>query len=137
MVLHLEQHLGVQRLHQLTVDDGVISSGVFPHQVHGSPIILTRLAVYIQPGQILKIGGQFVTGLERGLEDLYGIPAMMQDALGMPALGLTYEPAPQRAFLTVRFEGAYQAGMSPREEQRITTAMVSELRRQGVALATR
>lgn len=90
------------------------------------------------PSKVAKrIGGQFVTGLEQGLQDLYGIPDMMRDALGMPALGLSYEPAPQRAFLTVRFEGAYQTGMSPREEQRITTAMVSELRRQGVALATR
>lgn len=90
------------------------------------------------PSKVAKrIGGQFVTGLEQGLQDLYGIPDMMRDALGMPALGLSYEPAPQRAFLTVRFEGGYQTGMSPREEARITTAMVNELRRQGVALATR
>ena len=85
-----------------------------------------------------KIGGYFVQGLELGLRDLYGIPDMMRDALGMPALGgVTLESAPQRAFLTVRFEGAYQSGMSAREEQRITGAMLSELRRQGVVLATR
>ena len=86
-----------------------------------------------------RIGGYFVTGLQRGLEDLADIPGMMNDALGMPMFGanVSIEPAPQRAFLTVRFEGGYQAGMSPRDEQRVTSAMVNELRRQGVVLATR
>lgn len=86
-----------------------------------------------------RIGGYFVTGLQRGLEDLYDIPDMMNDALGAPMFGgnVTIEPAPQRAYLTVQFTGGYQSGMSPAEEQRITTAMLRELRRQGVALATR
>ncbi len=85
-----------------------------------------------------KLGGYFVSGLEDGLKDLYGIPNMINDALGMPALGGVHiEAAPQRAYLTVNFEGAYQAGMSQRDEQRVTTAIVYELRRQGVALATR
>lgn len=81
-----------------------------------------------------KIGQYFVLGLQKGLEDLYGLPGMVQDALDMQVNGsnILFETTPQRAYLTVLFEGAWQAGMTPAEEQRITKSMVQELRRQGM-----
>lgn len=81
-----------------------------------------------------KIGQYFVLGLQKGLEDLYGLPGMVQDALDMQVDGsnILFETTPQRAYLTVLFEGAWQAGMTPAEEQRITKSMVQELRRQGM-----
>jgi hypothetical protein len=87
----------------------------------------------------MRIGEQFVSGLAVGLSDLQGIPAMIEDAVGISLGGPTVrlEPAPQRAYLTVNFEGAWQSGMSPAEEKRITGAMVQELRRQGLYVAAR
>lgn len=81
-----------------------------------------------------KIGQYFVLGLKEGLEDLYGVPGMIQDALDMQVNGsnILFETTPQRAYLTVLFEGAWQAGMTPAEENRITKSMVQELRRQGM-----
>jgi hypothetical protein len=84
------------------------------------------------------IGGFFVAGLEKGLADLASIPNMIQRSLALDAMALgadiSYSPAPRHDYLTVEFRGAYQAGMSPAEEKRISQAMVAELRRQGVAL---
>jgi hypothetical protein len=86
----------------------------------------------------MRIGEQFVAGLAVGLEDLQGIPGMIEDAVGLSMTNnVRLEPAPQRAYLTVNFQGAYQAGMTAEEESRISRAMVMELRRQGVALVTR
>jgi hypothetical protein len=86
----------------------------------------------------MRIGEQFVAGLAEGLEDLQGIPGMIEDAVGLSMTNnVRLEPAPQRAYLTVNFQGAYQAGMTSEEEARISRAMVMELRRQGVALVTR
>jgi hypothetical protein len=87
----------------------------------------------------MGIGEQFVAGLAVGLENLQGIPGMIEDAVGIKLGGpsVRIEPAPQRAYLTVSFEGAWQSGMSQAEERRITGAMVSELRRQGLVIAAR
>jgi TP901 family phage tail tape measure protein len=81
-----------------------------------------------------RIGEYFVLGLKKGLEDLYGLPGMVQDALDMEVNGsnILFETTPRRAYLTVQFEGAWQAGMTPAEESRITKSMVQELRRQGM-----
>jgi len=84
------------------------------------------------------IGKNFVAGLAVGLRDLQGIPGMIEDAVGLSMTNnVRLEPAPQRAYLTVSFQGAYQSGMTADEEARISRAMVMELRRQGVALVTR
>lgn len=84
------------------------------------------------------IGKNFVAGLANGLADLQGIPGMIEDAVGLTMNNnVRLTPAPQRAYLTVNFQGAYQSGMSPEEEARISRVMVMELRRQGVVLVTR
>lgn len=84
------------------------------------------------------IGANFVLGLERGLSDLQNIPTLIQRSLAMDGVTLgadvRYSPAPRHDYLTVQFQGAWQSGMSPAEEKRITQAMVGELRRQGLAL---
>lgn len=84
------------------------------------------------------IGEMFVAGLALGLRDLAGIPTMIQRNLALDGVMLgadvRYSPAPRHDYLTIEFQGAYQAGMSPAEERRITSAMIGELRRQGVAL---
>jgi hypothetical protein len=86
----------------------------------------------------MGIGEMFVAGLSLGLRDLAGIPSMIQSQLAMGDVTLgadvRFSPAPRHDRLTIEFQGAYQAGMSPAEEKRITQAMVGELRRQGVAL---
>jgi len=85
-----------------------------------------------------RIGKNFVAGLANGLADLQGIPGMIEDAVGLTMNNnVRLTPAPQRAYLTVNFQGAYQSGMSPEEEARISRVMVMELRRQGVVLVTR